>query len=57
MTAKEQSFSARRVIWLALARPKNLDKEQLQELSRACLLHPEVATGGLSVIERLWKRP
>jgi transposase len=43
-TAKEQSFSARRVIWLALARPENLDKEQAQELSRAYLLHPEVAT-------------
>lgn len=43
-TAKEQSFSARRVIWLALARPENLDKEQAQELSRVCFLHPEVAT-------------
>jgi transposase len=42
--AKEQAFSVRRVIWLALAHPESLDKEQTQELSRVYLLHPEVAS-------------
>jgi transposase len=40
----EQAFSVRRVIWLALSRPEKLSKDQTQEISRACLLHPEVAT-------------
>ncbi len=40
----EQAFSVRHVIWLALSRPEKLSKEQTQEISRVCFLHPEIAS-------------
>jgi transposase len=40
----EQAFSVRRLIWLALSRPEKQSPEHTEELSRVCILHPEVAS-------------
>lgn len=41
--AEENTFSVRRLIWLALSRPEQLTPEQTQEVTRASALHPTVA--------------
>jgi transposase len=40
----EEAVSVRRILWLALARPEKLTREQTQELAQLCALSAQVST-------------